>query len=70
MIIWPSLILPLFNKSTPLEDASLKEKLENLSLKTGFVAQKSRSWMGVNDQGIQMLFTGFRNFVESSFLIL
>jgi STE24 endopeptidase len=63
MIIWPSLILPLFNKITPLEDASLKEKLENLSLKTGFVAQKIEVMDGSKRSGhSNAFFTGFGKF--------
>ena len=63
MIIWPSLILPLFNKITPLEDASLKEKLENLSVKTGFVAQKIEVMDGSKRSGhSNAFFTGFGKF--------
>jgi STE24 endopeptidase len=63
MVIWPSLILPLFNKITPLEDASLKEKLENLSVKTGFVAKKIEVMDGSKRSGhSNAFFTGFGKF--------
>lgn len=38
ILIWlyPKLILPLFNKLTPLEEGTLKTRLENLAQKAGF----------------------------------
>ena len=39
MVIGPTLILPLFNKFSPLEDASLRERIEALLAKCGFRAQ-------------------------------
>lgn len=36
MLIYPTFIAPLFNKFTPLEDESLKERIERLLEKTGF----------------------------------
>ena len=36
LAIFPTWIAPLFNKFTPLEDASLKERIENLLKKCGF----------------------------------
>lgn len=36
LIIYPTLIAPLFNKFTPLEEGPLKERLETLAEKTGF----------------------------------
>ena len=33
---WPAFIAPLFNKFSPLEDASLKERLESLVARCGF----------------------------------
>ncbi|MDR0392690.1 MAG: M48 family metallopeptidase [Puniceicoccales bacterium] len=38
MWLYPKLILPLFNKLTPLEDGSLKAKLDALAQKAGFKA--------------------------------
>ncbi|MFC0876000.1 M48 family metallopeptidase [Saccharicrinis sp. FJH2] len=35
-MFYTSLILPLFNKQKPLEEGSLRDKLEKLSVKTGF----------------------------------
>ena len=34
MILWPKIILPLFNKLSPLEDGELKDRLMELSEKT------------------------------------
>jgi STE24 endopeptidase len=39
MVLWPKFILPLFNKLSPLEDGSLKERLFDLAKRTGFAAQ-------------------------------
>ena len=36
---WPVLIAPLFNKFTPLEDASLKERIEGLLTRCGFTSK-------------------------------
>ena len=40
MTLAPSLILPLFNKFTPLEDGELKTAIEDLALKNGFPLTK------------------------------
>ena len=37
-IIYPKFIAPIFNKFTPLEEGSLKEKITNLLNNTGFVS--------------------------------
>ncbi len=39
MVIAPTWIMPLFNKFTPLEDASLKQRIEGLLDRAGFVAK-------------------------------
>lgn len=39
MLIFPRWIAPLFNKFTPLQDASLKEKIEALAKRCGFAIQ-------------------------------
>ena len=39
LTVYPTLIAPLFNKFTPLEDASLKTRIEALLAKCGFRAQ-------------------------------
>lgn len=37
--VYPSLIAPLFNKFTPLEDASLKQRIEGLMARVGFASR-------------------------------
>lgn len=39
MVIFPTYIAPLFNKFSPLEDASLKERVTALMQRTGFTAK-------------------------------
>ena len=39
LTVYPTLIAPLFNKFTPLEDAGLKRRIETLLAKCGFRAQ-------------------------------
>jgi len=39
MLIFPTVIAPLFNKFTPLADASLKERIENLMRRVGFASK-------------------------------
>ncbi len=39
LTLYPTLIAPLFNKFNPLEDSSLRERIENLLKKCGFRAQ-------------------------------
>ncbi|MDD3266232.1 MAG: M48 family metallopeptidase [Burkholderiales bacterium] len=39
LVIYPTLIAPIFNKFTPLEDLELKAKIENLLTKCGFKSQ-------------------------------
>ncbi len=63
MVFWPKFILPLFNELTPLPEGPLKERLMQLSRKTGFrtsdvkVMDGSRRSMHSN-----AFFTGFGNF--------
>ncbi len=38
MILYPTLIAPLFNKFTPLEDAALRTRIEHLLERTGFTS--------------------------------
>lgn len=40
VLIYPSVIAPLFNKFTPLEEGPLKTKIEELATKVGFSVQK------------------------------
>jgi len=39
MVLYPTLIAPLFNKFTPLEDASLKTRIEGLMKRVGFASK-------------------------------
>ena len=39
MVLYPSVIAPLFNKFTPLEDAGLKERIEGLMARVGFASK-------------------------------
>jgi STE24 endopeptidase len=39
LVLYPTVIAPLFNKFTPLEDASLKSRIEGLMGRVGFASQ-------------------------------
>lgn len=39
LVLYPSVIAPLFNKFTPLEDDSLKNRIEHLMQRVGFASQ-------------------------------
>lgn len=39
MVLYPTVIAPLFNKFTPLEDASLKSRIEGLMARVGFASK-------------------------------
>ena len=39
MILYPTVIAPMFNKFSPLADASLKERIESLMQRTGFASK-------------------------------
>jgi STE24 endopeptidase len=39
MVLYPTVFAPLFNKFTPLEDASLKSRIEGLMERTGFASK-------------------------------
>ena len=39
MVLYPTVIAPLFNKFKPLEDMSLKERIEGLMQRTGFASK-------------------------------
>jgi STE24 endopeptidase len=39
MVLYPSVIAPLFNKFKPLEDESLKARIEGLMMRTGFTSR-------------------------------
>jgi STE24 endopeptidase len=63
MVLYPKLILPLFNKLTPLEDGELKDRLMALSDKTGFKANTIEVIDGSKRSGhSNAYFTGFGKF--------
>jgi len=63
MVLYPKLILPLFNKLTPLEDGELKDRLMALSHKTGFKANTIEVIDGSKRSGhSNAYFTGFGRF--------
>ena len=39
MVLYPTVLAPMFNKFTPLEDASLKSRIEGLMERTGFASK-------------------------------
>jgi STE24 endopeptidase len=39
MVLYPTVIAPLFNKFTPLADAALKERIDGLMARVGFAAK-------------------------------
>jgi STE24 endopeptidase len=63
MVIAPILILPLFNKFTPLPEGSLRERLLKLGSKTGFQAQTIQVMDGSKrSRHSNAFFTGFGRF--------
>ncbi len=63
MVLYPKLILPLFNKLTPLENGELKDRLMSLSDKTGFKANTIEVIDGSKRSGhSNAYFTGFGRF--------
>jgi len=63
MVLWPKLILPLFNKLSPLEDGELKERLITLAEKSGFHAQTIEVIDGSKRSShSNAFFTGFGKF--------
>lgn len=60
LVIFPKWILPLFNKLTPLPEGELRERLEALARRTGFVAEKIEVIDGSKRSGhSNAFFTGF-----------
>ena len=60
MIIWPKVILPIFNKLSPLEDGDLKKRLLSLADRTGFKAKSIEVIDGSKRSGhSNAFFTGF-----------
>jgi STE24 endopeptidase len=62
-VVAPVLILPLFNKFTPLPEGSLKERLLELARRTGFRAQSIQVMDGSKrSRHSNAFFTGFGKF--------
>lgn len=63
MILYPKLIMPIFNKLEPLESAELKDELMGLSNKAGFAAKTIEVMDGSRRSGhSNAFFTGFGRF--------
>jgi len=63
VILYPMLIMPLFNKLEPLQDGSLKDRLLNLSERTGFQAKTIQVIDGSKrSTHSNAFFTGFGKF--------
>lgn len=60
LVVFPKWILPFFNKLTPLPEGELRERLEALARRTGFVAEKIEVIDGSKRSGhSNAFFTGF-----------
>lgn len=63
VVLYPRLILPLFNKLTPLPEGELRERLFRLSERTGFQASTIEVMDGSKRSGhANAFFTGFGRF--------
>lgn len=63
MVLWPKIFLPLFNKLTPLEEGSLKDRLISLADRSGFKAKTIEIIDGSKRSGhSNAFFTGFGKF--------
>ncbi len=63
MVLYPRLILPLFNKLTPLPEGALRERLFALANRTGFQASTIEVMDGSKRSGhANAFFTGFGRF--------
>lgn len=63
MVLYPMLIVPLFNKLSPLEEGSLKDRLMDLSDRAGFKAKTIQVIDGSKRSGhSNAYFTGFGKF--------
>lgn len=63
MILWPRLILPLFNKLEPLPEGELRDRLMSLANRTGFKASTIEVIDGSKRSGhSNAFFTGFGRF--------
>ena len=54
IILWPKVILPLFNKLSPLEEGELKDRLMGLSEKPVSRPKPLKSLTEAKDRGIRM----------------
>ena len=60
LVVFPKWILPLFNKLTPLPEGELRDRLEALAKRTGFIAEKIEVIDGSKRSGhSNAFFTGF-----------
>ena len=63
VVLAPVLIMPLFNKFTPLPEGSLRERLLALGRRTGFVSQTIQVMDGSKrSRHSNAFFTGFGRF--------
>ena len=63
MVLYPMIIMPLFNKLSPLEEGSLKDRLMDLSERAGFKAKTIQVMDGSKRSGhSNAFFTGFGKF--------
>jgi len=63
LVLYPKLILPLFNKLAPLPEGELRERLLALAVRTGFAAQSIEVMDGSKRSGhSNAFFTGFGRF--------
>jgi STE24 endopeptidase len=63
LVLAPVLIMPLFNKFTPLPEGTLRERLLNLASRTGFQAQSIQVMDGSKrSRHSNAFFTGFGRF--------
>ncbi|MCF7687233.1 MAG: M48 family metallopeptidase [Cephaloticoccus sp.] len=63
LVLYPKLILPIFNKLTPLPDGELRDRLMALGERTGFKAQAIEVMDGSKRSGhSNAFFTGFGRF--------
>ena len=63
MVLYPKLIMPLFNKLSPLKDGSLKDRLSELSSKAGFFSKEIKVIDGSKRSShSNAFFTGFGKF--------
>ena len=63
MVLYPMLILPWFNKLSPLPDGDLRQRLMNLAERTGFKARTIQVMDGSRRSGhSNAFFTGFGRF--------